>query len=131
MDSSVLDSELELQIKPIPDKANNKLTIDNSSIGMTKADLINNLGAIAKSRTKAFMDALTEGAEISMIGQFGVGFYLAYLVAEKVEVISKHNDDDCYLWAPEASGSFHTDQGGGLGIGPQDSHYSAHEGGHE
>jgi len=102
-DPSVLDTKAELEIRIQPDRENNALHIFDSGIGMTRDDLVNNLGTIAKSGTKEFLTNPENGAESdSLIGQFGVGFYSAFLVAETVVVSSKHNSDDQHVWQSAA-----------------------------
>jgi len=105
-DKTVLSSTDELSIKIKADKENHILSITDTGIGMTKEDLINNLGTIAKSGTADFLSKIQEASSTQefndMIGQFGVGFYSAFLVADKVVVTTKHNNDKQYIWESDA-----------------------------
>jgi len=102
-----LDTESNLTVKITPDKTNNTLTFEDTGIGMNKTDLIANLGIIANSGTRKFLEAYDQGsADVSLIGQFGVGFYSAFLVANKVSVVSKKNEYDAFVWESSAGKEF-------------------------
>merc|ERR1711959_137958 len=106
-DESYLGETKDLEIKIEFDSEAKTITIVDTGIGMSKADLINNLGTVAKSGTTNFLEAMADGADANLIGQFGVGFYSAFLVADKVTVTSKCNDDPTqHVWESSADASF-------------------------
>ena len=106
-DPEYIASNPDLDIKIDYDYEAKTISITDAGIGMTKAELVKNLGTVAKSGTTAFLEAMGTGdSSMSMIGQFGVGFYSAFLVANKVVVTSKHNDDDQHVWTSTADSKF-------------------------
>merc|ERR1719248_127078 len=106
-DESYLGETKDLEIKIEYDKDAKTISIIDTGIGMSKADLINNLGTVAKSGTTNFLEAMADGADANLIGQFGVGFYSAFLIADKVTVTSKNNDDPVqHVWESTADASF-------------------------
>merc|ERR1711953_219063 len=106
-DEAFLGDTKDLEVKIEHDPDAKTLTIIDTGVGMSKADLINNLGTVAKSGTTNFLEAMAEGGDANLIGQFGVGFYSASLVADKVSVTSKCNDDPVqHVWTSSADASF-------------------------
>jgi heat shock protein beta len=106
-DESFLGDTKDLEVKIEHDAEAKTISIIDTGVGMTKADLINNLGTVAKSGTTNFLEAMAEGADANLIGQFGVGFYSAFLVADKVSVTSKCNEDPVqHVWVSSADASF-------------------------
>ena len=101
-----LGDNKELKIIIETDKDAKTFTIIDSGVGMSKNDMVKNLGTIAKSGTTAFIEAISKGNNLNLIGQFGVGFYSTYLVSNKVVVTSKSHDDSQHIWVSTAGSSF-------------------------
>eukprot|EP00300_Choanocystis_sp_HF-7_P002188 c11699_g1_i1.p2 GENE.c11699_g1_i1~~c11699_g1_i1.p2 ORF type:complete len:788 (+),score=194.93 c11699_g1_i1:34-2364(+) len=98
------NDKLEMRIKV--DSEAQTITLSDTGVGMTAEDLVSKLGKIAASGTKEFMDSMKAEDATSLIGQFGVGFYSVFLIADRVTVISKHNADDQHVWMSDASAEY-------------------------
>jgi molecular chaperone HtpG len=108
-DEKLKGLETTPQINIVIDEEDKSLTIADNGLGMNEEDLIASIGTIAKSGTKSFMDNLTgdEKKDSNLIGQFGVGFYSVFMVADRVDVISKKaGEDQAFKWSSDGSGSF-------------------------
>jgi heat shock protein beta len=101
-----LGDKKECEIRVEYNKKDKTFSITDSGIGMTKNDLVKNLGTIAKSGTTSFIEAISKGQSLNLIGQFGVGFYSTYLVSNKVVVTSKHHEDQQHVWISQAGNTF-------------------------
>ncbi len=107
--SNILQADEELKITITTDKAKKQLILRDNGIGMNREDLIQNLGTIARSGTENFIKSLTgdKQKDVQLIGQFGVGFYSSFMIANKVEVISRKFDSDkSFAWESEGAGNF-------------------------
>jgi molecular chaperone HtpG len=108
-DEAILAGDPNLEIRIVPDETAGTLTIEDTGIGMTEAELVENLGTIAHSGSKKFLETIAkEGAtRPELIGQFGVGFYSGFLVAERVEVISRAaGTTEAHRWVSTGEGEF-------------------------
>ena len=110
-DVNILGDSKNLEIRITVNKEAKTISIEDTGVGMTNEDLKNTLGTIARSGTKNFMKALSDGADVNMIGQFGVGFYSAFLVADRVVVTTKHNDGDIQVWESYAGNKYSISKG--------------------
>ena len=120
-EKNVFDEELDLEINVSTDDASNQLTIQDFGIGMTKDELVENLGTIAHSGSKEFMEALkSEGdANEALIGKFGVGFYSVFMVADEVQAFTRtwNPDGDGQCWKSNGDGSYSIEAAEGQGRG--------------
>lgn len=104
-DPDILGETKQLEIRIEVNEEEKYIQFRDTGVGMTRSELIQNLGTVAKSGTTSYLSALKEG-KINLIGQFGVGFYSTFLVGRKIVVISKSNKDKQHIWVSESAASF-------------------------